>query len=382
MARVAVTYEQVAAVANALYAAGDKNPGTKAIREELAKRAGTGGTTGSPNTIQKHLDQWRLKDKPVEAHEAPQLPAQLAADIQRALNAAASNARELVEERLAQVQGELAELAATGEANEARIDELTQELAARTSERDSMAGQLTERTSEVEELKTVLAAATKKTASLERELHEAQTAAQEASGRVEEIRSSTSQQLGAHRPGFGREPSCRRRKRFDQGRCPPRRRAVGQDDARSSCGRVAGDGQAPRARGGTCRLVGCRGRRAGRPDPATDEDQRPPKRLGQDPGEGRDRHLVTWRASAPIPSEGSPQRAPGWLSAPRNSRSGNSRHGTTWSTCGPAWSAVHVEASELRGQVAGARPKARACWSHPKSRNCRRPSPTHTLRVT
>ena len=195
MARVPVTYEQVAAVANTLYAAGDKNPGTKAIREELAKRAGPGGTTGSPNTIQRHLDQWRLKDKPVEAHEAPQLPAQLASDIQRALNAAASNARELVEERLAQVQGELAELASTGEGNEARIDELTQDLAARTSERDSMAGQLTERTSEVDELKTALAAATNKAASLERELHEAQTAAQEASGRVEEIRSSTSQQL-------------------------------------------------------------------------------------------------------------------------------------------------------------------------------------------
>lgn len=195
MARIAVTYEQVAAVANALYAAGDKNPGTKAIREELAKRAGTGGTTGSPNTIQRHLDQWRTKDKPVEAHEAPQLPAQLASDIQRALNAAASNARELVEERLAQVQGELAELSATGEANDARIDELTQELAARTSERDSMAGQLTERTSEVDELKSALAAATEKAASLERQLHEAQTAAQEASGRVEEIRSSTAQQL-------------------------------------------------------------------------------------------------------------------------------------------------------------------------------------------
>jgi colicin import membrane protein len=157
MARAAVTYEQVAAVANGLYARGAKNPGTKAIREELAKRAGPGSSTGSPNTIQRHLDAWRMKDRPVDPTEpTPQLPSQLAADISRALNAAASVARDKVEERLAQVQAELSDLAESGEAYESQIDELTKELVSRTSERDSMAGQLAERAEEAAALKTVV----------------------------------------------------------------------------------------------------------------------------------------------------------------------------------------------------------------------------------
>ncbi len=195
MARTAVTYEQVAAVANALYAQGNKEPGTKAIREELAKRTGPGGTTGSPNTIQRHLNTWRVKDRPMDAAEVPQLPPQLAADIGRALNAAASVAREKVEERLAQVQAEFDDLVAVGEAAEGRIEELLQELAARTSERDSMAGQLAQRSDEVAELKASLAAATDKAASMERELHAAQAEAQAANGRVDEIRQATDRQL-------------------------------------------------------------------------------------------------------------------------------------------------------------------------------------------
>ena len=42
-----VTYEQVETVANGLYAQGVKSPGAKAIREELAKRAGPGNPVGS-----------------------------------------------------------------------------------------------------------------------------------------------------------------------------------------------------------------------------------------------------------------------------------------------------------------------------------------------
>lgn len=195
MARVAVTFEQVAAVANALYAQGTKDPGTKAIREELAKRAGPGGSTGSPNTIQAHLNRWRVENRPMDLAEVPQLPAQLAADISRALTACASVAREKVEERLAQVQAEFDELVAAGAAGEVRIEELAQELATRTSERDSMAGQLAERTAEVEKLKTAVATATEKAATLERELHAAQAEAQAADGRVDEIRQATERQL-------------------------------------------------------------------------------------------------------------------------------------------------------------------------------------------
>ena len=89
------------------------------------------------------MNRWRLQDRPADPGElVPQLPPSLAADIGRALNAAAAVAREHVEEKLAQVQAELNDLVAVGEANEARLEELGQELTARTSERDSMAGQL------------------------------------------------------------------------------------------------------------------------------------------------------------------------------------------------------------------------------------------------
>lgn len=196
MARAAaVTFEQVAAVANALYAQGVKDPGTKAIREELAKRAGPGIAVGSPNTVQAHLNRWRAESRPVDVQEVPQLPPQLAADISRALTAASAVAREKGEERLAQVQAEFDELVATGEENEARIEELEQELAARTSERDEMAGQLRDRTTEVTELKTTLAAAVDKSAGLERDMHAAQAEAQAANGRVDEIRQATERQL-------------------------------------------------------------------------------------------------------------------------------------------------------------------------------------------
>jgi len=195
MARVAVTYEQVAAVANALYAQGITGPGTKAIREELAKRAGPGAPTGSPNTIQRHLDQWRLKVRPVDQADPPQLPVQLAGDILRALNAAASIAREKVEERLSQVQTELDELAAAGESSDARIDELTRDLVARTSERDSMAGQLAERTSEAVELKAAVAFTQDKLVTMDRELHTARSKVQAANGRVDEMRQATERQL-------------------------------------------------------------------------------------------------------------------------------------------------------------------------------------------
>ena len=193
-----VTYEQVAAVANSLFASGVKDPGTKAVRQELTNRAG-GGPTGSPNTIQRHLDVWRQRDRPVDPMAFAELPEHLASTILGAMNQAAAVGREKVEQRLNQVQAELQELAASGEGAETRIDELTQDLAARTSERDSMQGQLSQRTAEVDELKRALAAATEKTSSLEVMLHAAQTEAQEASGRVDEIRNATDRQLAQMR---------------------------------------------------------------------------------------------------------------------------------------------------------------------------------------
>ena len=65
MARQGITFEQVAAVADALAGEGQQ-PTIRAVREKL-------GDTGSPNTIHKHLTAWR-EARPVAAAAAPELP--------------------------------------------------------------------------------------------------------------------------------------------------------------------------------------------------------------------------------------------------------------------------------------------------------------------
>lgn len=62
MARQGITFEQVAAVADALAGEGQQ-PTIRAVREKL-------GDTGSPNTIHKHLTAWR-EARPVAAAAAP-----------------------------------------------------------------------------------------------------------------------------------------------------------------------------------------------------------------------------------------------------------------------------------------------------------------------
>lgn len=196
MARpTSITYEQVAAIAHNLVAAGNKSPSAGAVREELAKRSAPGTPIGSPNTLQKHLDEWRRRERPADPIEAPQLPAQLAGDLARALSAVATHAREQVEERLAQVQVELDELAVIGERNELLVEQLNLDLAQRTSERDAMAGQLEDRTNKLVELEAGLEAAQETIARLEREMLEAKATAQAATGRVEEIRTHTARQI-------------------------------------------------------------------------------------------------------------------------------------------------------------------------------------------
>lgn len=196
MARpTSITYEQVAAIAHNLVAAGNKSPSAGAVREELAKRSPPGTPIGSPNTVQKHLDEWRRRERPADPVEVPQLPPQLVGDLARALSAAATHSREQVEERLAQVQAELDELAVVGERNELLIEQLTSDLTQRTSERDAMTGQLADRTNKLTEVEAELEAAQVRIAALEREALEARATAQAATGRVEEIRTHTARQI-------------------------------------------------------------------------------------------------------------------------------------------------------------------------------------------
>ena len=119
MARQGITFEQVAAVADALAGEGQQ-PTIRAVREKL-------GDTGSPNTIHKHLTAWR-EARPVAAAAAPELPQALTAAIAAEIERAASRARGEIEGRLVQAQAEAAELAAAGEVLEGERDELAEQV--------------------------------------------------------------------------------------------------------------------------------------------------------------------------------------------------------------------------------------------------------------
>lgn len=147
MARIGITYEQVAQVADAILGTGQQ-PGVRNIRERL--------TTGSPNTIQKHLAAWR-EARPQAAATAPELPSTLTAAIAAEIEKAAATARSEIEGRLVQAQGDAAELAAAGEQLEDERDELAGQLVTVTTERDQAIATAAERGAEIERMTTELA---------------------------------------------------------------------------------------------------------------------------------------------------------------------------------------------------------------------------------
>jgi len=142
MAREGISYEQVAATADALVGAGEQ-PSIRAVREALG--------TGSPNTIHRHLGTWRAA-RPVAQTAAYELPAELVNGFGRELARVASQARAEVEQDLVRAQAEAAELASTGEALEAERDELAAQVAALTSERDQAQATAVERAQEIQRL--------------------------------------------------------------------------------------------------------------------------------------------------------------------------------------------------------------------------------------
>ena len=142
MARQGITFEQVAAVADALAGEGQQ-PTIRAVRERL-------GDTGSPNTIHKHLAAWR-EARPVAAAAAPELPQALTAAIAAEIERAASRARGEIEGRLVQAQAEAAELAAAGEVLEGERDELAEQVAVLTTERDTLSGKAAQQAADLAE---------------------------------------------------------------------------------------------------------------------------------------------------------------------------------------------------------------------------------------
>ena len=142
MARQGITRDQVFTAADALVGDGQQ-PTINAIRERL-------GGTGSPNTIHKHLVQWR-EARPVAAVAAPELPQALTAAIAGEIEKAAAKSRAEKEQELQQAQAEAAELGAAGEALEAERDELAEQVAVLTTERDTLAGKAAQQAADLAE---------------------------------------------------------------------------------------------------------------------------------------------------------------------------------------------------------------------------------------
>lgn len=140
--RDGITYEQVAAVADKMVGEGD-DPTIRAVRETLG--------TGSPNTIHRHLTAWRAA-RPVAVAAAAELPAALTAAIAAEINKAAAAARGKIEDELVKGRSEAADLAAAGEALEAERDNLAEQVAALTTERDAALATATERAAEISRL--------------------------------------------------------------------------------------------------------------------------------------------------------------------------------------------------------------------------------------
>lgn len=130
MARPGITFDQVATVADALIGEG-KQPSIVAVRERLG--------TGSSSTIHQFLTTWRAA-RPQAVIAAPELPASLTTAIASEIERAAANARSEIESKLVQSQAEAVELANASELIEAERDELFEQVAELTTERDTLAG--------------------------------------------------------------------------------------------------------------------------------------------------------------------------------------------------------------------------------------------------
>ena len=143
MPREGITYDQVATAADKITAEGQRAT-IRAIRDALG--------TGSPNTIQRHLAAWRAVH-PQTTGVVPELPEALVHAIAAEIERAGARARADVETQLIEAQNEAAELAKAGETLEAERDELCDQVAQRTLERDLAQGAAAERAMEIQGLK-------------------------------------------------------------------------------------------------------------------------------------------------------------------------------------------------------------------------------------
>ncbi|MDD5113842.1 MAG: DNA-binding protein [Methylobacter sp.] len=139
MARPGITYDQVAAEADAIIGEGQQ-PTINAVRDRIG--------TGSPNTVHRHLTVWRAA-RPQATATAPELPASLTSAIATEIERTAASARAEIESKLVQAQTEAVELSSVGEALEAERDELIEQVAVLTTERDTLAGKAEQQAADI-----------------------------------------------------------------------------------------------------------------------------------------------------------------------------------------------------------------------------------------
>jgi colicin import membrane protein len=128
-----ITYEQVAAAASALKAAGG-NATSRAIRERL-------GNTGSMGTINKMLRDWKISQERRIAG-ALVLPATLQRAILDFMDQELTSAKATLEAELAEQQQEVADLATENERLETDIEDKTDALTALYAELATLQGRL------------------------------------------------------------------------------------------------------------------------------------------------------------------------------------------------------------------------------------------------
>lgn len=140
-----VTYEQVAATADALVAQGERAT-VRAIRAL---------TSGSPNTILRHLQTWRSR-QPVEAGAVRELPPAMVRAYYDEVARVAAEARAELEAQLVEAQTETADIVRAADELEKERDALLEQLATVTSERDALRGKAELQEEELDELREQL----------------------------------------------------------------------------------------------------------------------------------------------------------------------------------------------------------------------------------
>lgn len=143
MARPGLSYEQVAAAADALKAQGE-NVTIDRVRLHLG--------TGSKSTIHRYLRQWE-DSRPTVAAAPVEMPPAIHAAIVEEIRRAVAETRAGLEQRLADIRATADELAQLNEDLETANDELTEQLRQEKSDNQQLVGQADELHREIDRVK-------------------------------------------------------------------------------------------------------------------------------------------------------------------------------------------------------------------------------------